>query len=384
MLSYNKFLTTGGGGGNVINAGGTPPYIPIWTAPNTLGNSAFYQPLAKEIYADNVDKFAIENTDPLIQTFYNYVLITQASTQSSWEYYTQANNGDVSGYLGWYGDDNIAGGSNNFYIQCYASVGNINTRKIDFVCNGVNFLTHEQYNAKTSMYNIDNAIVPLNENSFNLYQGGSKNFNFGAGGVTGTGLFFGNTWMKYQVNAYVNYTFGDATINAGLHSNVWFNAQGGTFIYQQGFGFNTLAMLSGQFTIDIVASSVISDVAGLHIKGMYVTGRIGANSVGITNYYGLLISDSGEQNAYLNGINVSNRYGIVQVGTNDKNYIAGEIRSFGNLGFYGVTPVVQQNTGIASAARTGVGGAAVQANDTFGGYTIGQIVTALKNYGLLN
>lgn len=45
--------------------------------------------------------------------------------------------------------------------------------------------------------------------------------------------------------------------------------------------------------------------------------------------------------------------------------------------------VPQQTTAIASASRTAVGGAAVNTNDTFGGYTIGQVVTALKAYGLL-
>jgi hypothetical protein len=46
--------------------------------------------------------------------------------------------------------------------------------------------------------------------------------------------------------------------------------------------------------------------------------------------------------------------------------------------------VPQQTTAIATVARTAVaGGNAVDDNDTFGGYTIGQIVTALKAYGLL-
>lgn len=53
------------------------------------------------------------------------------------------------------------------------------------------------------------------------------------------------------------------------------------------------------------------------------------------------------------------------------------------IAFFGATPVVKQTTSIASATRTAVGGAAVNTNDTFGGYTIGQIVTALKAYGLL-
>jgi hypothetical protein len=54
------------------------------------------------------------------------------------------------------------------------------------------------------------------------------------------------------------------------------------------------------------------------------------------------------------------------------------------VGFFGVTPHLQADTSIATIARTAVaGGNAVDDNDTFGGYTIGQIVTALKAYGLL-
>jgi hypothetical protein len=53
------------------------------------------------------------------------------------------------------------------------------------------------------------------------------------------------------------------------------------------------------------------------------------------------------------------------------------------LGFFAVAPVVRQTTAAASSARVAGAGAAVTDTDTFGGYTIGQIVTALQSYGLL-
>ena len=53
------------------------------------------------------------------------------------------------------------------------------------------------------------------------------------------------------------------------------------------------------------------------------------------------------------------------------------------IGFYGVTPVVQPTTGVTGATRIGGGGNAVTDTDTFDGYTIGQIVKALRNIGVL-
>ena len=54
------------------------------------------------------------------------------------------------------------------------------------------------------------------------------------------------------------------------------------------------------------------------------------------------------------------------------------------LGFWGTAPVVQPTVaGTAQAAHVAVGGAAVQVNDTFGGWTIGEIVQALKDTGLI-
>lgn len=54
------------------------------------------------------------------------------------------------------------------------------------------------------------------------------------------------------------------------------------------------------------------------------------------------------------------------------------------IGFYNATPVIQQTTGVSEAAFVeNAGGAAVNVDSTFGGYTVQQVVQALKNLGLL-
>lgn len=53
------------------------------------------------------------------------------------------------------------------------------------------------------------------------------------------------------------------------------------------------------------------------------------------------------------------------------------------IGLYGVTPVVQPTTGVTGATRVGGAGNAVTDTDTFDGYTLAQVVKALRNIGAL-
>jgi hypothetical protein len=54
------------------------------------------------------------------------------------------------------------------------------------------------------------------------------------------------------------------------------------------------------------------------------------------------------------------------------------------LGFWNATPVVQQDTGVTSATfDLLIGGTFVKDVSTFDGYTISQVVKALRTYGLL-
>lgn len=53
------------------------------------------------------------------------------------------------------------------------------------------------------------------------------------------------------------------------------------------------------------------------------------------------------------------------------------------LSFWNATPIVQPTTAVAAATRVGGGGTTVTDTDTFDGYTIAQVVKALRNTGLL-
>ena len=53
------------------------------------------------------------------------------------------------------------------------------------------------------------------------------------------------------------------------------------------------------------------------------------------------------------------------------------------LGFWNATPIIQPTTAVAAAAFTANSGTAVNDASTFDGYTIAQIVKALRNAGLL-
>jgi hypothetical protein len=53
------------------------------------------------------------------------------------------------------------------------------------------------------------------------------------------------------------------------------------------------------------------------------------------------------------------------------------------LGFYGVTPIVQPATSVAASTRVGGGGTALTDSDTYDGYTLAQVVKALRNLGFL-
>lgn len=53
-----------------------------------------------------------------------------------------------------------------------------------------------------------------------------------------------------------------------------------------------------------------------------------------------------------------------------------------SLGFYGTTPIVRPATGGASATRV-AGATAAFVTDTYDGYTLAQVVKALRNLGLL-
>jgi hypothetical protein len=90
---------------------------------------------------------------------------------------------------------------------------------------------------------------------------------------------------------------------------------------------------------------------------------------GTTNYAGYFDATGGTTNYAL----------YVQRG----NMVFGVSPTLNKIGFWNATPIVQPTTAIASATLASIGGGSIGINDTFDGYTLRQVVKALRNSGLL-
>ena len=107
---------------------------------------------------------------------------------------------------------------------------------------------------------------------------------------------------------------------------------------------------------------------------------IGSNATGGGSNT-VVIGSTAILNTYLNGnVNISDGNNIAL-----GNFTGTQIGTAASqrLAFYGDTPIVQPTTAVASATAVHGSGTAVKEDSTFGGYTIGQIVTALQTLGLL-
>jgi hypothetical protein len=82
-------------------------------------------------------------------------------------------------------------------------------------------------------------------------------------------------------------------------------------------------------------------------------------------------------------INTSLNFGIGTDTPTAKFHVVGSTLLNGNLGVFGTTPIAQPTTGIASATFAANTSGIVNDTATFDGYTIGQVVKALRNLGIL-
>ena len=174
---------------------------------------------------------------------------------------------------------------------------------------------------------------------------GASNVALGNEAGRNIGSNFTNTFIGNSAGAY-----------AGASPSLTLNTSCDQCVY---LGASSRTILSGGATNEIVI-------------GFNATGN-GSNSVTLGN--------TTVTNTYLRGdINLVEGGDIV-LGTTTGTQIGTTTTQ--KLAFYGDTPIVQPSTSIASAAALHGSGQAVKDDSTFGGYTIGQIVTALQTLGLL-
>jgi hypothetical protein len=115
-------------------------------------------------------------------------------------------------------------------------------------------------------------------------------------------------------------------------------------------------------------------------KGIY-TGADGSG-VGSTNYGIHAYAHNGTTNyaGYFDALGGTTNYALyVQRG----DMVLGVSPTLNKIGFWNATPIVQPTTAIAAATLVSLGGTALTSTDTFDGYTMQQIVKALRNAGLL-
>jgi len=106
------------------------------------------------------------------------------------------------------------------------------------------------------------------------------------------------------------------------------------------------------------------------------------------------INFGGNTNAFpaikKNGINLEvrtaddNNYGGITAGrSTQKTLEIIEVSGAMGLGFYNAPAIIQPVTGGAAATYASVNGSEIKENDTFDGYTVGGVIKALRNLGLL-
>lgn len=113
-------------------------------------------------------------------------------------------------------------------------------------------------------------------------------------------------------------------------------------------------------------------------------GKFTASGAGLTNYAGYFDAISATNNwaIYVQRGNIGlDDANNIQIGTTTGTKIGTATTQ--KLSFWNATPIVQPTTSIASATLASLGGTALTDTDTFDGYTLKQIVKALRNSGLL-
>jgi hypothetical protein len=155
---------------------------------------------------------------------------------------------------------------------------------------------------------------------------------------------------------------------AGFSGNIYIDGATGSSIFNNSAGSNTLRVQRTSGTVEAIVSA--------QSGGVFI-GSSTAHQVTIQSAGGARISFAGSGT------------GDCTV-TDAVNFILGSTtgHKFGTattqkLSFWNATPIVQPTTAVAAATLSSLGGTALTSTDTFDGYTLLQVVKALRNIGLL-
>lgn len=193
-----------------------------------------------------------------------------------------------------------------------------------------------------------------------IHYGLNLNTTFNAGAFTGTVFYdinFGRNNPTINLSSGSLYLYGNGTLRAQWYGNT------------NGFLFQKLkaGATSGTATnaLDVVGDSQF----GAATTPTTASARVQIIGASATTGSAFIVTNSTPTT-------------IIRADNNQDLYLGS---SGGKVGFYAVTPIVRPTTAIASAAYAAGGGAGsiIKTDDTIGGYTMGQVVQALKDLGLL-
>jgi hypothetical protein len=109
--------------------------------------------------------------------------------------------------------------------------------------------------------------------------------------------------------------------------------------------------------------------------------------IGDRSSQGFYITHGGMENATTYAKSTSTGFilgsGIGGTAIGARLHVVGSTLLDGNLGVFGATPIAQPTTAIIAPAVVGGGGTTITDTDTFEGYTLSQIVKALRSLGAL-
>ena len=128
------------------------------------------------------------------------------------------------------------------------------------------------------------------------------------------GSYIGANFMTYQGNA--TFANGNQATSINGQNGFGFSSAGSTItINQRATGTNAFAAVTAYNYTTGTTNGTITHLAGLHVLAPYQTS---SSILQVDNYFGLLINASNERTAFT----ITNRWGIYQEGTLDKNYFA--------------------------------------------------------------
>jgi hypothetical protein len=255
--------------------------------------------------------------------------------------------------------------------------------------------TYNNSTEQLSISDITSKPTTLNPNAFLSVSGFSSTTGTGGGFLARAGSSTVSGGGQFLFEAGQGATSGGFTEIKGGRS---LGGTGGSLLLTSGLGSvnsgaasllsaNSTTGNSGACTLGSGTSSFSTGSTGaINVRSGNATGATG-NSGNITincgtatNNGGTLVLRGGTGVTTRGAVNIQSPSSAVVIRVTD----SGSVGPVSQLGFFAVTPVAKQTTAAASAAyAAGPTVGVFHEDDTYGGYTIGQIVTALKAYGLL-